>query len=54
VHDAAELSQRLIEYCDDPDRAREVGARGQHVVEQGRGAVDRLVAMVVPLLSPSA
>ena len=54
VHDAAELSQRLVDYCNHPERAREDGARGQHVVEQGRGAVDRLVAMVVPLLSPPA
>jgi 3-deoxy-D-manno-octulosonic-acid transferase len=54
VADAAALAQKLIEDCDDPARARAEGERGRAVVAQSRGAVDRLVAMVVPLLSPSA
>lgn len=54
VPSGAELARQLVEYCDHPARARENGARGQLVVAQSRGAVDRLVAMVVPLLSPPA
>ena len=54
VRNSTELAQRLGEYGDEPERARADGERGRRVVEQSRGAVDRLVAMVVPLLSPPA
>jgi 3-deoxy-D-manno-octulosonic-acid transferase len=51
VRSATELAQRVGGYFDDPLLARGSGARGQQTVAQSRGAVDRLVAMVVPLLS---
>ena len=54
VPDGAALAQKLIEDCNDPARARAVGERGRGVVAQSRGAVDRLVAMIVPLLNPPA
>jgi 3-deoxy-D-manno-octulosonic-acid transferase len=54
VRGAAELAQRLFDYSEAPERARADGERGRQVVELSRGAVDRLVAMVVPLLNPPA
>lgn len=54
VEAAGQLGQRVADYFDEPARARADGARGQESVAQSRGAVDRLVAMVAPLLSPAA
>ena len=48
-----ELGQRVLEWIDDPALARQDGARGRSAVASSRGAVDRLVAMVAPLLSPT-
>jgi 3-deoxy-D-manno-octulosonic-acid transferase len=53
VASADELARRVADYFDEPARARTDGARGQETVAQSRGAVDRLVAMVAPLLSSS-
>lgn len=50
VHSREELAQRAGEWLDDPERARADGRRGQESVAQSRGAVDRLVEMVAPLL----
>jgi hypothetical protein len=44
----------VSDYFDDPGQARRDGARGLEVIAQSRGAVDRLVEMVLPLLSPQA
>jgi len=54
VRSSAELAQRVADWFDDPARARADGERGQQAVVQNRGAVNRLVAMVAPLLSPPA
>lgn len=54
VGTAEQLGQRVADYFDEPARARTDGARGQETVAQSRGAVDRLVAMVAPLLSSGA
>jgi 3-deoxy-D-manno-octulosonic-acid transferase len=54
VHGADELATRISGWFDDPARARADGERGQQAVMQSRGAVDRIVAMVTPLLSPRA
>ena len=54
VRSTEELAERVCQWFDDPARARADGARGQQAVAQSRGAVGRLVAMVVPLLSPPA
>jgi 3-deoxy-D-manno-octulosonic-acid transferase len=53
VRSREELGHRVTEYFDDPQQARAAGAQGQRTVAQSRGAVQRLVEMVVPLLSPS-
>jgi 3-deoxy-D-manno-octulosonic-acid transferase len=54
VRSAEELAQRIGEWFDDPARASADGERGRQAVAQSRGAVNRLVAMVAPLLSQSA
>ena len=54
VRSTEELARRVADWFDDPARARADGERGQQAVAQSRGAVNRLVAMVAPLLSPSA
>jgi len=53
VRSGAELAQRVEEWFSDPALGRTAGAAGRHAVEQSRGAVDRLVAMVSPLLEPA-
>ena len=53
VHDAGELAQALIAWLDAPARARAAGEAGQRAVAANRGAVDRLVAMIEPLLRSS-
>ena len=52
VRSPEELAQRVGQWFDAPDAARADGALGRQAVAQSRGAVDRLVAMVEPLLSP--
>jgi 3-deoxy-D-manno-octulosonic-acid transferase len=51
VRSREELAQRIGEWFDDPALARADGARGLETVAQSRGAVDRLVTMIEPLLS---
>jgi 3-deoxy-D-manno-octulosonic-acid transferase len=51
VRSREDLAQRVGDFFDDPERARSDGARGQEVIAQSRGAVGRLVEMVLPLLS---
>jgi 3-deoxy-D-manno-octulosonic-acid transferase len=53
VHDRAELAQALMVYLDDPPRAAAAGARGRAAVDSSRGAVDRLTALIEPLLKES-
>jgi 3-deoxy-D-manno-octulosonic-acid transferase len=52
VQDADQLAARLLEWLSDPLLARAAGAAGQAVVAASRGAVDRLVSMIDPLLDP--
>jgi len=54
VRSQEELGYRLIEWIGDPERARATGALGREAVAANRGAVDRLVAMIEPLLRTSA
>jgi 3-deoxy-D-manno-octulosonic-acid transferase len=35
----------------DPDRAAEIGRRGREMVEENRGALDRLLELLQPLLN---
>jgi 3-deoxy-D-manno-octulosonic-acid transferase len=53
VRSREDLAQRVNDWFDDPESARTDGACGLHAVAQSRGAVDRLVAMIAPLVSPS-
>jgi 3-deoxy-D-manno-octulosonic-acid transferase len=54
VRSQEELGYRLLEWFGDPERARATGALGREAVTANRGAVDRLVAMIEPLLRTSA
>ncbi len=53
VRDAEELARQLTTYLDDPPRAAAAGSRGRGAVEASRGAVDRLIAMIEPMLRSS-
>jgi len=52
VQDADQLGGHVADWMGDPAQARAAGARGQEAVASSRGAVDRLVAMIDPLLDP--
>ncbi len=51
VRSREELAERVVRWFDDPPQGRADGAAGLRAVAQSRGAVDRLVAMIDPLLS---
>jgi 3-deoxy-D-manno-octulosonic-acid transferase len=53
VRSTGELAQRVSAWFDDPTAARAAGTQGQQAVAQSRGAVERLVAMVAPLVRSS-
>ncbi len=53
VHDRAQLARAVTDGLDDPPRAAAAGARGRAAVEASRGAVDRMVALIEPLLRSS-
>ena len=53
VRDGHELAQRLLAWIDDPAQGRTQGEKGRRAVAANRGAVDRLVSMVEPLLRSS-
>jgi 3-deoxy-D-manno-octulosonic-acid transferase len=50
VNDAQQLGVQVMEFLGDPARAAAMGAAGREAVAANRGAVDRLVAMIEPLL----
>ena len=50
VHDAAELSRSVGELLADPARRAGMGAEGKKAIDDNRGAVDRLMAFLSPLL----
>jgi 3-deoxy-D-manno-octulosonic-acid transferase len=54
VRSREELADRVCQWLDDPSLARTAGERGRQAVAQSRGAVQRLVAMVAPLLTSAA
>jgi 3-deoxy-D-manno-octulosonic-acid transferase len=53
VTDPDELAEQVTDWFDHPELARRDGARGLEAVAQSRGAVERLVAMIAPLLDTS-
>jgi 3-deoxy-D-manno-octulosonic-acid transferase len=55
VHDAAELTNELGRHLEDAELRARIGAAGRKTVEENRGALERLLALVDPLvLDPSA
>jgi 3-deoxy-D-manno-octulosonic-acid transferase len=50
AHDAAELARLVGELLDDPAARERIGAAGRRAVDENRGAVDRLMAFIQPLL----
>jgi len=50
VADARELSEVIAALLADGPRRRALGERGRRVVEENRGALGRLMELVVPLL----
>jgi 3-deoxy-D-manno-octulosonic-acid transferase len=54
VRDATELADALGELLGDESLRREVGGRGRSVVQANRGALERLLKLLAPLLEPDA
>ena len=54
VPSAEALGPALLAWMDAPAEAREAGARGRRAVAANRGAVDRVVGMIEPLLVSSS
>lgn len=50
VHDAVELAKVVGDLLGDPATRAQMGAAGRKAVDQNRGAVDRLMAFIQPLL----
>ena len=50
VHDAQELAAAICELLADPAARTRMGASGRQAIEANRGAVDRLMAFLEPLL----
>ncbi len=50
VHDADALAAEIIRLLDDPDERDRRGQQARHVLESNRGAVNRLLALVEPLI----
>lgn len=53
VADADELTVAVSELLDDPAAAREMGRRGQALLEDNRGALQRLMVLLEPILAAS-
>ncbi len=53
VRDGDQLAARVLECFDNPEAARADGAKGREAVAANRGAVGRVVEMVLPLLRAS-
>jgi 3-deoxy-D-manno-octulosonic-acid transferase len=54
VNDAAELGAAVADLFADPQRAEEIGNRGREIVQQNKGALDRLLDLLQPLLTKVA
>jgi 3-deoxy-D-manno-octulosonic-acid transferase len=50
VADSEELVEVVDELLSDPDEAARLGRAGQEVLEQNRGALERLLVLLEPLL----
>jgi 3-deoxy-D-manno-octulosonic-acid transferase len=54
VRSPGELGHALLQWIGDPAAAHEAGEHGRAAIVANRGAVDRLVTMVEPLLAVSS
>ncbi len=54
VEGPAELAEAISELLANPDEARRLGRAGQQVLEDNRGALERLLVLLEPLLSDDA
>jgi 3-deoxy-D-manno-octulosonic-acid transferase len=54
VHDTAELASRVSELLADPDARERMGTAGRASVDSNRGALEKLLALIEPLLADSA
>jgi len=52
VKDSSELAEAVIDLLQNPEKRQQQGQQGQRVVEQNRGALDRLLIGVRKYLSP--
>ena len=50
IDDAAGLADAIGELLADPERAASVGRKGLRIVQQNRGALDRLLGLLDPLI----
>jgi len=50
VRDAAELASAVADWLDDPAAARRAGDSGRSILEGNRGALERLLRLIQPLL----
>jgi len=50
IRDAGELAEQLQQFFADAEKRERAGAAGRRLVEENRGAVDRVMAMLRPLL----
>jgi 3-deoxy-D-manno-octulosonic-acid transferase len=51
VTDAGQLAAAVMDLFADETKATEIGKRGRDIVQQNRGALDRLLKLLEPLLS---
>lgn len=54
VRDAGELAQCMLGWLREPTERARAGARGEAVVAANRGALERLLGLISPLLEPAA
>lgn len=54
VHDSAELATQVAELLSDPEARAAMGERARAVLNENRGALARLVALIAPLLDDAA
>lgn len=53
VTDADELGEAVINLLGDPGERQRIGALGRAVVDSNRGALDRLLTLIAPLVDQS-
>jgi len=54
IHDSAELAEQVVELLRDPEQRARRGGAGRQVVENNRGALERLLELIEPLLGPAS